>query len=62
MRENRLSGSEGGGTELNWPSLPLFNILFGSGYAGLGKRKKKGAGFNREACSLHFIKEATIHG
>ena len=24
MRENRLSGSEGGGTELNRPSLPLF--------------------------------------
>ena len=23
MRENRLSGSEGGGTELNRPSLPL---------------------------------------
>ena len=23
MRENRLSGSEGGETKTNWPSLPL---------------------------------------
>ena len=28
MRENRLSGSEGGGSKLNCFSLPLFEPLF----------------------------------
>jgi hypothetical protein len=27
MRENRLSGSEGGGAELNQLSLPLFEFV-----------------------------------
>ena len=27
MRENRLSGSEGGGTEINRPSLPLSGTI-----------------------------------
>ena len=49
MRENRLSGSEGGGAEFNRPSLPLSRSgLFGGGYGLSDVIIFEAVGFNQD--------------
>ena len=55
MREIRQSGSEGGGTETNWPSLPLSNSM---DFRLFTRRSKLGSCF----LSNHFFAFSWILG